>query len=79
MKTFTIERTYLVPHYTHVTVSAKTLADAIALAESEDNWEHARHDYDLSTTPQVTGAWKGNTEYRGKNLVKVPTLTYDPK
>lgn len=78
MQTFTVERTYLVPIYQHVTVHARTPAEAAQLAFNHENWESAKTDYDNSRAVHITGIWKGGEDYVGRSL-PIPAKLADPK
>ena len=60
MTTYTVEKTYLLPNYRHVTLEADSPADAARLALADDNdsadW---KHDYDCARPEEVTGVWIG--------------------
>jgi hypothetical protein len=58
MTIFTIERSYLVPVYEHVTVEADDVAEACTAALDEDThpWENDKVDYESARGTAVTGA-----------------------
>lgn len=69
MPQFTIEMTFDVPHYRQKTYEAATLEEALAQAKADDDWDHQIADYDCCGPERVTGAWEGDTAYRGKDLL----------
>lgn len=69
MPKFTIERQFLVPHYRHTTYEAATLAEALQLAEQDQNWNNQVADYDNSRPDETTGAWEGEEAYSGPDLL----------
>ena len=71
MTTFTIERSYLVPVYQHITVEAGdvTAAYAAALDEDAHPWVNDKVDYESAQATTVTGAWGGPTAYDGPCLL----------
>ena len=71
MTTFTIERSYLVPVYEHVTVDAADVAAACVAALDEDAhpWDNDKIDYESARETTVTGAWTGPTAYEGPSLL----------
>lgn len=75
MPKFTVECTYLVPYFRHVTYNADSPEAAAALALADDEWGKARCDWDASTPHKVTGIWKGeNAAYTGE---AVPIVDLD--
>jgi len=83
MKPYTVEVTWRVPEYTHLTVQADSPTQAIelALARVADNPDaHERTlDYE-SCGPDVTGLWEGNEAYPdppGSTLSLPPTPERD--
>ena len=67
MTTYTVEVTWNVPEYIHVTVEAERPERAmeLALAEAADNPDGYRRtlDYDNSGQNDVTGLWEGDEAY----------------
>jgi hypothetical protein len=67
MKPYTVEVTWRVPEYTHLTVQADSPAQAIelALAEVANNPDaHERtFDYDCCGADVITGLWEGDEPY----------------
>lgn len=73
MPKFTLEHTYLVPHYRHRTVETATLAEAMAIVEADNDWDDQHTDYDASGPEYFTGAWKGSRPYAGPNILPKDT------
>ena len=80
MKPYTVEVTWRVPEYTHLTVQADSPGQAIqrALKKVADNPDaHERTlDYDSCGADVVTGLWEGNEAYPeppGSTLPLPPT------
>jgi len=71
MTTFTIERSYLVPVYQHITVEAGDVTGACAAALDEDAhpWDNDKVDYESARETTVTGAWTGPAAYEGPSLL----------
>lgn len=71
MPMFTVERSYLVPVYQHVTVEAAGVAAACtaALDEAAHPWDNDKVDYESARETTVTGAWTGTTAYEGPCLL----------
>ena len=71
MPMFTVERSYLVPVYQHVTVEADDVATACTAALDEDAhpWDNDKVDYESARETTVTGAWTGTTAYEGPCLL----------
>jgi len=67
MPMFTVERSYLVPVYQHVTVEAADVGTACtaALDEVANPWENDKVEYEIARETSVTGAWTGPTAYEG--------------
>ena len=66
MPTFTIETTYHLPVYRHVTIEADSLAQACRRAVEDDDWWTSKRDYDSSGEIYVSGVWEGeDAAYRG--------------
>ncbi len=67
MKPYTVEVTWRVPEYTHLTVQADTPAEAIerALAEVANNPDAYQRtfDYENCGPDVVTGLWEGDEPY----------------
>lgn len=68
MPKFTIERTYDVPHYRHVTYEAATFEEALQLDSQNDNWDRQTADYETCSPERVTGAWAGDEAYNGADI-----------
>ena len=67
MPAITLELTYLLPVYQHVTIQAASVEDACRIALEQETWEHARNDYDSSGPTFVNGIWRGHdAAYSGK-------------
>ena len=84
MKPYTVEVTWRVPEYTHLTVQADSPAQAIelALAQVADNPDaHERTlDYECCGADVVTGLWEGDEAYPdppGSTLPLPPTPERD--
>jgi hypothetical protein len=71
MPTFTIERTYDVPHFRHSTYEAASLEEALRLDAANQDWESQRVDYDSSGNERITGAWAGGEAYEGERILYV--------
>ena len=72
MPAFTLELTYRLPVYQHVTIEADTIEEACRIAIDTDDWERATKDYDSSGPVFVSEAWDGaDAAYQGKS-VEVP-------
>ena len=71
MPMFTVERSYLVPVYQHVTVEADDVAAACtaALDEAAHPWDNDKVDYESARETSVTAAWTGPTAYEGPCLL----------
>lgn len=69
MPTFTIEATYRVPVYKHVTIEAETLAKAAKVALETDDWDGSQEDTESSGPTYLTGAWEGDKPYEGRVLL----------
>ena len=71
MPMFTVERSYLVPVYQHVTVEADDVATACTAALDEDAhpWDNDKVDYESAQATTVTGAWAGPAAYEGPSLL----------
>ena len=71
MPMFTVERSYLVPVYQHVTVEAAgvTAACTAALDEAAHPWDNDKVDFESARETTVTGAWTGTTAYEGPSLL----------
>ncbi len=69
MPLYTIEMAYDVPNYRQHTYEAASLAEALALAKADDQWDDSKPDYDCASVERVTGAWAGDTAYRGRDLL----------
>jgi len=71
MPMFTVERSYLVPVYQHVTVEAAGVAAACtaALDEAAHPWDNDKVDCESAGETTVTGAWTGTTAYEGPCLL----------
>ena len=71
MPMFTVERSYLVPVYQHVTIEADDVATACtaALDEQTNPGENDKVDYDSARETTVPGAWTGPTAYEGPSLL----------
>ena len=66
MPEFTIETTYRLPVFRHVTYSADTPEAACRLAIEDKDWSGQREDYESSGETYVTGIWEGgDAVYRG--------------
>ena len=65
MPTFTVERTYWLPVYHHITAEAETADAAMREALESDSWDSAKEDYDSSCGTHVTGCWLGEHSYSG--------------
>lgn len=72
MPLFTIERTYLLPVFQHLTFEAETAEDAMRQALDHDAWESAEKDYDNSRAVYISGAWEGEEDYVG-DCLPIPT------
>lgn len=71
MPTFTIETTYHLPVFRHVTYAADTPEAACRLAIEDNDWSGQREDYESSGETYVTGIWEG-AAYR------VPAIPFPP-
>lgn len=72
MPKFTIESTYHLPVFRHVTYSADTPEAACRLAIEDKDWSGQREDYESSGEIYVTGIWEGaDAAYRGQ-AIRVP-------
>ena len=71
MPMFTVERSYLVPVYQHVTVEADhvTAACIAALDEDAHPWDNDKVDYESAQATTLSGAWAGQTAYEGPCLL----------
>lgn len=69
MPKFTIERTFDVPHYRHVTYDAPDLETALKMDAENDDWDNQKEDFDCSGPERVIGAWKGEDAYSGPDLM----------
>ncbi len=71
MPIFTIERSYLVPVYQHLTIEADDVTAACTAALDTDSHpcENDKIDYDGIRETTVTGAWRGPTAYEGTCLL----------
>lgn len=71
MPMFTVERSYLVPVYQHVTVAADDVATACTAALDEDAhpWDNDEVDYESAQATTVTGVWAGPAAYDGPSLL----------
>jgi hypothetical protein len=81
MAKFTVEVTFYLPVYTHVTVEAEN-PEAAAHAAKEhienNGWDSQKHDYDCSSSEYVTGIWQGEEAYGGKSRL-IPKALRAPK
>ena len=71
MDTYTVEVTYYLPVYQHVTVEANSPAEAATAAKqwiADNGWEDQEHDYDCSSPEYVTGIWSGDEAHTGVSL-----------
>lgn len=70
---YTVEKTYLVPRYRHVTVEAASAQEAVnaALANDDDpgDW---KTDHECSRPEFVTGIWEGEHAYQGRAFLLSP-------
>jgi hypothetical protein len=73
MPKYTVEKTYLLPVFVHLTVEAESAAEAAKLAMSDDNWDASKNDYDSCRPEFVSGIWAGEEAYEGTAL-DVPAL-----
>lgn len=76
MKTFSVEVTWRVPEYVHLTVEAETPEDAIEKALSEVARDPNRYernlDYDTCGPDVVTGLWEGDEAYSTDPAKELP-------
>lgn len=70
MPTFTIERSYLVPVYKHITLDAETPEMALAIGMNEDfhDWEGQKVDYESARANYCSGFWEGDRDHHGTEL-----------
>jgi hypothetical protein len=74
MPTFTIERTYDVPHFRQETYEAASIEEALKMDAKNDEWEGQKADWDCCGPERVTGAWEGDRAYVGKDLLSKETV-----
>ncbi len=73
MPDFTIETTYHLPVFRHVTYAADTPEAACRLAIEDNDWSGQREDYASSGETYVTGIWEGiEAAYRGPAIPVPP-------
>jgi hypothetical protein len=72
MPTFTIEASYRLPVYRHVTVEADTVEDACRMVLEDEDWDDGQHDYESAGATYISGAWRGERAYRLDSAVDVP-------
>jgi hypothetical protein len=73
MAEYTVEYTFLVPHYVHETFEAPDKAAAIAEAkrklDADDiGWNNQEADYDNTRATVITGMWESDEAYRGAEI-----------
>ena len=69
MPEFTIETTYHLPVFRHLTYSADTPEAACRLAVEDDDWSVGKLDYETAGETYVTGIWEGaDAAYRGQAI-----------
>lgn len=75
MKKHTVEVTYYVPVFTHVTVEAEDgtdaclkAIDAISAAEQAGTPFPYRLDYEIPSIEFITGIWEGEEAYAGPQI-----------
>jgi hypothetical protein len=69
MRNYTVEVTYLVPVYKHVTVKANSAEGAAKAALADDCWDGGKTDWDNCRPEFITGIWLGkDAAYSGIEL-----------
>lgn len=77
MPTFTIEASYRLPVYRHVTVEAETVEEACRIVMEDEDWDDGKHDYESAGATYISGAWLGPAAYRLDSAVDVPASFQD--
>lgn len=63
MATITIELSYRLPVYRHVTIEAESVEEACRIAMEDEDWDDGQHDYESAGATYVSGAWAGPRAY----------------
>lgn len=75
---YTVEVSYMLPVYKHLTVVAESFEEACQIAVDHDNWDNAKEDYDSSRPTFVSGVWSGDRAYYGHEFRVPPKFQEQP-
>ena len=72
MPAYTLELSYLVPVYQHVTIEERSAEEASRIAVETQDWMRARTDYEASSEVYVSGIWRGRDAAYASKPVRIP-------